>query len=116
MHETVIMVRISYLLTVAILIRGTLCAEGNDVKNQRANLVPGAGGYGSSDIEDNYVKAINYYNESIKAKKDFSEVYRELGLLQLKTEKKNEAKKNLIKYLELAKNPKDALIIKSYLN
>lgn len=68
------------------------------------------------DIEDNYVKAINYYNESIKAKKDFSDVYRELGLLQLKTEKKNEAKKNLIKYLELAKNPKDASIIKSYLN
>jgi hypothetical protein len=59
------------------------------------------------DIEDNYDKAINYYNESIKAKNDFSDVYRELGLLQLKTEKKNEAKKNLTKYLKLAKNPKD---------
>ena len=68
------------------------------------------------DIEDNYDKAINYYNESIKEKKDFSDVYRELGLLQLKTEKKNEAKKNLEKYLEVAKNPKDASIIKSYLN
>ena len=68
------------------------------------------------DIEDNYDKAINYYNESIKAKNDFSDVYRELGLLQLKTEKKNEAKKNLIKYLEIAKNPKDKSIIKSYLN
>ena len=68
------------------------------------------------DIEDNYDKAINYYNESIKAKNDFSDVYRELGLLQLKTEKKNEAKKNLAKYLEVAKNPKDESIIKSYLN
>ena len=68
------------------------------------------------DIEDNYKKAINYYNESIKAKNDFSDVYRELGLLQLKTEKKNEAKKNLTKYLKLAKNPKDESIIKSYLN
>ena len=68
------------------------------------------------DIEDNYDKAINYYNESIKAKNDFSDVYRELGLLQLKTEKKNEAKKNLTKYLKLAKNPKDKSIIESYLN
>ena len=68
------------------------------------------------DIEDNYDKAINYYNESIKAKNDFSDVYRELGLLQLKTEKKNEAKKNLTKYLKLAKNPKDKSVIESYLN
>ena len=68
------------------------------------------------DIENNYDKAIDYYNESIKAKKDFPNVYRELGLLQLKTEKEHEAKKNLKKYLELAKNPKDESIIKSYLN
>ena len=68
------------------------------------------------DIENNYDKAIDYYNESIQAKKDFPNVYRELGLLQLKKEKNNEAKKNLKKYLELAKNPKDELIIKSYLN
>ena len=68
------------------------------------------------DIENNYDKAIDYYNESIKAKKDFPNVYRELGLLQLKTEKKNEAKKNLKKYLELAKNPEDKPIIESYLN
>ena len=60
MYETVIMVRMAYLLTVAILIQGTLCAEGKNAEsagrswNQRANLVPGAGGYGSSDIEDNY--------------------------------------------------------------
>ena len=66
--------------------------------------------------ENNYDKAIDYYNESIKAKNDFSDVYRELGLLQLKTEKKNEAKKNLTKYLKLAKNPKDKSIIESYLN
>jgi len=68
------------------------------------------------DIENNYDKAIDYYNESIKAKKDFPNVYRELGLLQLKTENKEEAKKNLSKYLEVAKNPKDESIIKSYLN
>ena len=68
------------------------------------------------DRENNYDKAINYYNESIKEKKDFPNVYRELGLLQLKIEKNNEAKKNLKKYLELTKNPKDESIIKSYLN
>ena len=68
------------------------------------------------DIENNYDKAIDYYNESIKAKKDFPDVYRELGLLQFKIEKNNEAKKNLKKYLELAKKPKDESIIKSYLN
>ena len=68
------------------------------------------------DIENNYDKAIDYYNESIKVKKDFPNVYRELGLLQLKIEKNEEAKKNLKKYLELAKNPQDAAIIESYLN
>ena len=68
------------------------------------------------NIENNYNQAIDYYNESIKAKKDFPDVYRELGLLQFKIEKNNEAKKNLKKYLELAKNPKDESIIKSYLN
>ena len=66
--------------------------------------------------ENNYDKAIDYYNESIKAKNDFPNVYKELGLLQLKTEKNDEAKKNLQKYLELAKSPEDAPIIKSYLN
>ena len=68
------------------------------------------------DEENNYEKAIEYYNESIKLKKDFPDVYRELGLLQLKTENKQEAKKNLRKYLEVEKNPKDESIIKSYLN
>jgi len=68
------------------------------------------------DEEDNHEKAINYYKESIKLKNDFPNVYRELGLLQLKTENKEEAKKNLSKYLEVAKNPKDESIIKSYLN
>ena len=68
------------------------------------------------DEEDNYEKAINYYKESVKLKKDFPNVYRQLGLLQLKTENKEEAKKNLRKYLEVAKNPKDKSIIKSYLN
>ena len=68
------------------------------------------------DKENNYEKAIGYYNESIKEKNNFPNVYRELGLLQLKTEQDNEAKKNLKKYLELAKNPKDAPIIESYLN
>jgi predicted Zn-dependent protease len=68
------------------------------------------------DKENNYEKAIDYYNESIKEKNDFPNVYRELGLLQFKIEQDNEAKKNLKKYLELAKNPKDAPIIESYLN
>ena len=54
MGETVIMWNMAYLFTAAILIRGTVSAEGNGVRNQRAKLVPGAGGYGSSPIEDNY--------------------------------------------------------------
>ena len=66
--------------------------------------------------ENNYDKAIDYYDESIKAKNDFPDVYKELGLLQLKIEKNEEAKKNLRKYLKLAKSPQDAAIIESYLN
>ena len=54
MRNTVIMLKRAYLLMLACLIRSTLCAEGNSVRDQRANLVPGAGGYGASDIEDNY--------------------------------------------------------------
>ena len=43
-------------------------------------------------------------------------MYRELGLLELKKNKNENAKYNLSKYLELNKNAKDAEIIKSYLN
>ena len=43
-------------------------------------------------------------------------IYRELGLLQFKIEKDNEAKKNLQNYLKYSKNPKDKSIIESYLN
>ena len=68
------------------------------------------------DIENNHEKAIDFYNESIKIKSDFPDVYKELGLLQFKIEKNDEAKKNLKKYLEIAKNPKDRSIIESYLN
>ena len=68
------------------------------------------------DIENNYQKAIDLYKESIKLRKDFANVYRELGLLQLKIEKNKEAKKNLQKYIDLAINPKDKSIIESYLN
>lgn len=38
----------------AFVIRTIICAEENNLRNQRANLVPGAGGYGSSNMEDNY--------------------------------------------------------------
>ena len=68
------------------------------------------------DIENNFQKAIDLYKESIKLKDDFADVYRELGLLQLKIEKDKEAKKNLQGYLDLAINPKDKSIIESYLN
>ena len=68
------------------------------------------------DIENNFQKAIDLYKESIKLKDDFADVYRELGLLQLKIEKDKEAKKNLQVYLDLAINPKDKSIIESYLN
>ena len=69
-----------------------------------------------TDVENNYQKAIDLYKESIKLKEDFPDAYRELGLLQLKIEKDNEAKKNLQNYLKHAKNPKDKSIIESYLN
>ena len=69
-----------------------------------------------ADIENNYQKAIDSYKESIKLKEDFPDVYRELGLLQFKIEKDNEAKKNLQNYLKHSKNPKDKSIIESYLN
>ena len=68
------------------------------------------------DIENNHQKAIDLYKESIKLKDDFADVYRELGLLQFKIEKDNEAKKNLQNYLKHSKNPKDKSIIESYLN
>ena len=39
----------------AFFIRSVLCAEGNNLRNhERANLAPGAGGYGSSNMENNY--------------------------------------------------------------
>ena len=69
-----------------------------------------------TDVENNYQKAIDLYKESIKLKEDFPDAYRELGLLQFKTGKDNEAKKNLQNYLKHAKNPKDKSIIESYLN
>ena len=68
------------------------------------------------DIENNFQKAIDLYKESIKLKDDFADVYKELGLLQLKIEKDKKAKKNLQRYLDLAINPKDKSIIESYLN
>ena len=68
------------------------------------------------DIENNFQKAIDSYKESIELKDDFADVYRELGLLQFKIEKDNEAKKNLQNYLKHSKNPKDKSIIESYLN
>ena len=43
-------------------------------------------------------------------------MYRELGLLELKKNKNENAKYNLSKYLELNINATDAEIIKSYLN
>ncbi len=68
------------------------------------------------DIENNFQKAIDLYKESIKLKDDFADVYKELGLIQLKIEKDKKAKKNLQRYLDLAINPKDKSIIESYLN
>tara|TARA_Y100000590_G_scaffold319976_1_gene362193 strand:+ start:243 stop:1442 length:1200 start_codon:yes stop_codon:yes gene_type:complete len=70
----------------------------------------------NKEDESNYEKAISFYKNSIKLKNDFPDVYRELGLLQLKIEKNKEAKENLKKYINLAKNAKDVSIIKSYLD
>ena len=68
------------------------------------------------DIENNYEKAIEFYKSSINEKNNFPSAYKEIGLLQLKIDKKTEAKKNLKKYLELNKNSEDAEIIKTYLD
>ena len=66
--------------------------------------------------ETNYDKAISFYKKSIAENPNFADVYRELGLLELKKNKNENAKYNLSKYLELNINAKDAEIIKSYLN
>ena len=55
------------------------------------------------------------YKESIEENDNFPDVYRELGLLLLKEEKKDEARKNLEKYVTLAPNAKDVEIVKSYI-
>ena len=55
------------------------------------------------------------YKESIEENDNFPDVYRELGLLLLKEEKKDEARKNLEKYVILAPNAKDVAIVKSYI-
>lgn len=65
--------------------------------------------------EKNNEKAIELYKESIEENDNFSDVYRELGLLLLKEEKKDEARKNLEKYVTLAPNAKDVEIVKSYI-
>ena len=66
--------------------------------------------------KENNEKAIKHYKESIKANKNFPDVYKELGLLLLKVDKKDKAKENLLKYIELAPNAKDIDIVKSYIN
>ena len=65
--------------------------------------------------EKNNEKAIELYKESIEENDNFPDVYRELGLLLLKEEKKDEARKNLEKYVTLAPNAKDFEIVKSYI-
>ena len=65
--------------------------------------------------EKNNEKAIELYKESIEENDNFPDVYRELGLLLLKEEKKDEARKNLEKYVTLAPNAKDVEIVKSYI-
>ena len=51
----------------------------------------------------------------INEKDDFANVYKELGLLLLKEDKKEEAKENLKKYIKYAPSAKDIEIVKSYL-
>ena len=65
--------------------------------------------------EKNNEKAIELYKESIEENDNFPDVYRELGLLLLKEDKKGEARKNLEKYVSLAPNAKDVAIVKSYI-
>ena len=65
--------------------------------------------------EKNNEKVIELYKESIEENDNFPDVYRELGLLLLKEEKKDEARKNLEKYVTLAPNAKDVEIVKSYI-
>ena len=54
MQNTVMILRMTYLFIAALLIKDVLCTEGNVVRDHRANLAPAAGGYGTSDMDDNY--------------------------------------------------------------
>ena len=55
MSKTVIWMKMAYFWVIVFFIPSVFCAEGNDRRNQqRVNLAPGAGGYGPSDMEDNY--------------------------------------------------------------
>ena len=49
-----ILFKMAHFWILAFVIRTIFCAEENTLRDQRANLVPGAGGYGSSNMEDNY--------------------------------------------------------------
>jgi tetratricopeptide (TPR) repeat protein len=51
-----------------------------------------------------YTTALNYYQEVVKMDSTFAPAYRELGSLLARAGRKEEAKKNFYKFLELSKN------------
>ena len=49
------MLNMAYMFLVPMLIGDVGCTEGNSARvDHLANLIPGAGGYGSSNMDDNY--------------------------------------------------------------
>ena len=49
------MLNMAYMFLVPMLIGNVACTEGNSARvDHLANLIPGAGGYGSSNMDDNY--------------------------------------------------------------
>ena len=54
MCNTVMISKMAYLFIMVFFIKDIMCSEGNGVRDQRANLAPASGGYGPSDMDDNY--------------------------------------------------------------
>lgn len=65
--------------------------------------------------EEKKLRAIQYYGKAIELDPNFPLSYKALGVLCFKEDKKEEAKRNLAKYLELSPDAEDAPYVKNYL-
>ncbi len=87
----------------------------NDENQYLLNFFKGEVYRFKGDEDDNYDQAILAYKKSVKLNNKFPDSYKQLGLLQLKINENEKAKKNLKKYLELSNNAEDKSIIESYI-